>query len=75
MEKKIRIRFANELWWDEIPFEMALKWSSFNVTYSNNECCFVIVDGTSMEMNIDDYNMIMENKLFALKFGVKKHTF
>ena len=26
MDGIIKIRFPNELWWDEVPYESALKW-------------------------------------------------
>lgn len=75
MDGTIRVRFANELWWDEIPLEKAIDWNHFDVTYMDDKCCFVTIDGTAMELHRDDYDKILDKKAFRLKFGLKKHSF
>ena len=50
----IKIRFPNELWWDEVSYESALKW-------------------VDLEINRKDYDKIMNQKAFRLKFKLKKH--
>jgi hypothetical protein len=73
----IKIRFPNELWWDEIPYESALKWHDLEVNYLTDKNCFVTIihDGyrTTVELYREDYDKIMNQKAFRLKFKLKKH--
>lgn len=70
----IRIRFANEIWWDEIPYANALKWGHIEVTYLGDDTCFVNIDGTSLEMHRDDYESIKDHKVFNFSFSLDRHT-
>ncbi len=74
MKETIKVRFANEMWWDEIPLDNAIEWNQFKVTYMDDETCFVIIDGTAMELYRDDYDKILDKKAFRLKFDLTKHT-
>jgi len=74
----IKIRFPNELWWDEIAYENALGWYDLEVTYLTDDTCFVKIidssgDGITVELNRKDYDKIMNQKAFRLKFKLKKH--
>jgi hypothetical protein len=73
----IKIRFPNELWWDEISYETVLGWYDLEVTYLTNDTCFVdIIDGGGrihVELYRKDYDKIMNQKAFRLKFKLKKH--
>jgi hypothetical protein len=76
----IKIRFPSELWWDTILYENALKWNDLRVTYLTDTNCFVdIVDSrgikTHVELYREDYDKIMNQKAFRLKFDLKKHGF
>lgn len=79
MDGKIRIRFANELWWDEIAYEDVLKWYHLEVSYLSSETCFVnIVNSANEKLHVElhrsDYDKIMSQKAFKLKFKLKKHN-
>ena len=74
----IKIRFPNELWWDEIPYESALKWYDLEINYLTDKNCSVTIveqDGnrTTVELYREDYDKIMDQKAFRLKFKLKKH--
>jgi len=73
MDGVIRVRFPNELWWDEVTMENASKWNRFEVSYLGDDTSFVIIDGQAMEMKTSDYNMLVDKKAFRLKFKLKKH--
>jgi hypothetical protein len=75
MDNKIKVRFPQELWWDELAFEQVLSWNFFEVSYIDDETCFVKVDGIVVELHRPDYDKIMNNKIFANKFKLNKHTF
>ena len=80
MKEKIKIRFPNELWWDEVPYENIIGLTSFEVSYLTDDTCFVnIIDSNGNRMNIEvyrkDYDKIMDQKAFRLKFNLKKHGF
>jgi|TARA_R110000772_G_scaffold211122_1_gene321782 hypothetical protein len=79
MGDTIKIRLANDLWWVEVPYKKAIKWA-YEVSYLTDSSCFVIItdeggDRTSVELYRKDYNKIMDNKIFKIKFGLKKHNF
>lgn len=74
----IKIRFPNELWWDEVPYKTALKWVDLEINYITDTNCFVtIVDQVGNRINVElyreDYDKIMNQKAFRLKFKLKKH--
>ncbi len=77
----IKIRFPNELWWDDIPYESALKWHDLEINYLTDKNCFVTIveQGgneemrTTVEIYREDYDKIMNQKAFRLKFKLKKH--
>ena len=76
----IKIRLPNDLWWTNVSYENALKWVDLEINYITDTNCFVtIVDRGGNRINIelyrDDYNKIMDNKIFKIKFGLKKHNF
>lgn len=78
MDGTIKIRFPNELWWDEVPYKTALKWVDLEINYLTDTTCFVdIVDHmgnrTTVELDRSDYDKIMNQKAFRLKFKIKKH--
>jgi len=78
MDGTVKIRFPNELWWDEVPYESAIKWHDLEVTYLTDKNCFVnIIDQTGNKINVElyreDYDKIMNQKVFRLKFKLKKH--
>ncbi len=75
MNKKIKIRKSNDLWWTEVLLSEAYAWESFEINYLGPENCFVIVNNEKMEMSIDSYQKIMDNKSFKIKFGIKNHGF
>jgi hypothetical protein len=80
MSDKIRIRFPNELWWDEISYDILLKCLDIRVTYSGDSTCFVLVtmengQTISLEMIEDDYKKIVDKKVFMIKFDIDKHVF
>lgn len=75
MDDVVRVRFSNDLWWTQIPIERAIKWETFEVSYIDNETCFVKIDGTAVEFHRKDYDLILDKKAFRVKFGLKKHTF
>lgn len=74
----IKIRFPNELWWDEVLYDEALKWVDLEINYITDTNCFVtIVDQGGNRINVElyreDYYKIMNQKAFRLKFKLKKH--
>lgn len=75
MDGVIRVRFANDMWWTEIPLEQAVNsWNRFEVSYMDDKTCFVKIDGDAMELHRDDYDKILDKKAFRLKFELKKHN-
>lgn len=70
----IRLRYQNDIWWSEVSFEDALKWNRFEVSYIDDETCFVGVDGVNMELLRGDYDKIIDKKAFRLKFDLKPMT-
>lgn len=79
MKDKLKIRFPNELWWDEIPYESVLNWYDLQVTFLSETTCFVNIFNSAnekihVELNRDDYDKIMEHKALRIKFNLKKHT-
>jgi hypothetical protein len=68
MDGTIRVRFPNELWWDEVSMENASKWNRFEVSYLGEETSFVRIDGITMEIKTSDYKMLLDKKAFRLKF-------
>jgi hypothetical protein len=80
MENELKIRFPNELWWDNIPYIQALEWLDLQVTYLTDTNCFVsIVDRSGVRIDAElyrsDYDKIMSQKAFRVKFKLKKHGF
>jgi len=81
MDGTIKIRLPNDLWWTEVSYENALKWVDLEVNYLTESSCFVTITGpiSSGKINIElyrnDYDKIMNNKIFKIKFGLKKHNF
>jgi hypothetical protein len=78
MDGKIKIRLPNYLWWSEIPYETVLKWVDLEVNYLTETTCFVVIvdrvgNRTTVELARDDYDKIMNQKAFRLKFKLKKH--
>jgi len=74
----IKIRFPNELWWDEIPYEEAIKWKDLEINYLTDVTCFIVIvdeegNRTTVELDRGDYDRIMNQKAFRLKFKIKKH--
>jgi hypothetical protein len=74
----IKIRFPNELWWDEISYESAIKWHDLKINYLTDKNCFVTIveqsiNRTTVELYRKDYDKIMNQKAFRLKFKLKKH--
>ncbi len=74
----IKIRFRNELWWDEVPYQEALKWDGLEINYLTDNTCFVVIidqggNRTTVELDRKDYDKIMDQKAFRLKFKLKKH--
>jgi hypothetical protein len=75
MDNKIRIRFTNEMWWDEVPYTTALEWGHIEVTYLGDDTCFVNIGGQALEMHRGDYDRIKNDKAFDFKFNLDKHKF
>jgi hypothetical protein len=75
MDDIIKIRHSHDLWWTEVSLMEAYAWQYFEISYLGPKNCFVIVNGEKMEMSLDSYNKIMDNKAFKIKFGLKKHNF
>jgi hypothetical protein len=80
MDGKLKIRFPNELWWDEIPYTTAITWLSIEPTFINETNCFVdIIDSsgnkTHVELYRPDYEKILSEKAFRIKFNLKKYWF
>jgi hypothetical protein len=75
MGNTIKIRNSNDLWWTDILLSEAYTWDNFEISYLGPENCFVLVNGEKMEMSIDSYQQIMDNKAFKIKFGIKSHDF
>ena len=76
----IKIRFPNELWWDEVPYEEAIKWDDLEINYITDTNCFVTIvnqggNTINVELYREDYVKIIDNKIFKIKFGLKKHNF
>lgn len=74
----IKIRIPNELWWGEVLYDEALKWVDLEINYITDTNCFVtIVDQGGNRINVElyreDYDKIMNQKAFRLKFKLKKH--
>lgn len=79
MGGKLRIRFPNELWWDEISYESVLNWYDVQVTFLSETTCFVDIFNSAnekihVELHREDYDKIMEQKALRIKFKLKKHT-
>jgi hypothetical protein len=81
MDGIIKIRLPNDLWWTEVSYENALKWVDLEVNYLTESSCFVTINGpiSNSRINIElcrnDYDKIIDNKIFKIKFGLKKHNF
>jgi len=80
MDGVIKIRMPNELWWDEVAYETALGWYDLEISYLTDSTCFVnIIDQSGgrikVELNRPDYDKIMNQKAFRLKFNLKRHGF
>jgi hypothetical protein len=81
MDGIIKIRLPNDLWWTEVSYENALKWVDLEVNYLTESSCFVTINGLisgsriNVELYRDDYDKIIDNKIFKIKFGLKKHNF
>jgi len=78
MDGTIKVRFPNDLWWTEIPYDNALKWFGLEVTYLTDTTCFADIiepsgSRTHVELYRSDYDKIMDQKAFRLKFKLKKH--
>tara|TARA_R110000822_G_scaffold128813_2_gene264729 strand:+ start:4076 stop:4333 length:258 start_codon:yes stop_codon:yes gene_type:complete len=77
----IKIRLPNDLWWTEVSYDNVLKWVDLEVSYLTDSICFVSYSGPisssriHIELYRDDYDKIMDNKIFKIKFGLKKHNF
>lgn len=79
MGGKLRIRFPNELWWDEISYESVLNWYDVQVTFLSETTCFVDIFNSAnekihVELHREDYDKIMEQNALRIKFKLKKHT-
>lgn len=75
MNDFIEIRHEGDLWWSKVLLSEAYSWQHFEILYLGPETCFVLVNGNKMEMSLDSYKNIMDNKAFKIKFGLKKHNF
>ena len=76
MNKVLRIRHQNDLWWSMITYETVLSWNNFHIIAVDDETCIIQVDGdVVLELKKEDYDKIIDDKAFNLKFGVKKHSF
>jgi len=75
MSNNLRIRFKDDLWWDEISYETAMAWDSFSVDWIDDEICFIKVNGSSLELKRSDYEKLLDDRAFKLKFGIKNHSF
>jgi hypothetical protein len=75
MSDFIKIRNNGDLWWSEVLLSEAYGWQQFEILYLGPENCFVMVNGNKLEMSLDSYKNIMDNKAFKIKFGLKKHNF
>lgn len=78
MEGIIKIRLPNDLWWTEIEYSTVLKWVDLEITYLSDETCFAkIIDSnnnkTQIELYRKDYDKIINQRVFRLKFNLKKH--
>ena len=78
MDGTIKIRFPNELWWDEVSYENAIKWYDLEISYLTEDTCFATIvedngSRTHVELYRKDYDKIMNQKAFRLKFKLKKH--
>lgn len=79
MDGVIKVRFPNDLWWTDIPYEVVLKWYDLEVTYLTDNTCFISYNGPmsntriKVELYRQDYDKIMDQKAFRLKFNLKKH--
>lgn len=76
MNKVLRIRYPNDLWWSTITYETALAWNNFYVIVADETNCIIQVnDDIVLELKKEDYDKIIDDKAFNLKFGLKKHSF
>jgi hypothetical protein len=76
MNKVLRIRHQNDLWWSTITYETALTWDSLRVIVADDKNCIIQVnDDIVLELKQEDYEKIIDDKAFNLKFGLKKHSF
>lgn len=78
MEGIIKIRLPNDLWWTEIEYSTVLNWVDLEITYLSDETCFAnIIDSndykTKIELYRKDYDKIINQRAFRLKFNLKKH--
>jgi hypothetical protein len=75
MGKILRIRGQEDLWWHEIPYEQAIAWDSFTILWVDDNTCFISVNGEKLELKRSDYDKVVNDRMFNLKFGIKKHSF
>lgn len=80
MEGKVKVRFPNELWWDEVDYSKLLDFYDIQVTYLSDETCFVDLIGEDntkihVELYRPDYDRLVSDKVIKINFKVKKHTF
>ena len=68
----INVRLPNDLWYTEVTWENMLKLEIFEVSYIDNEVCFVNINGTKMELKRSDYDKLKKMKPLNFKFNVKK---
>jgi hypothetical protein len=68
----INVRLPNDLWYTEVTWDNMLKWEIFEVSYIDNEVCFVNINGTKMELKRSDYDKLKKMKPLNFKFNVKK---
>lgn len=73
MDGTIKVRFPNELWWDELLLKNILD-EELIVSYLGDKTCFIRVNGQTMEISREDYDKILDKKLIGLKFELKKHN-
>ena len=75
MNEIIKIRHFGDMWWTEIKIVEAMKWSTFSILIKDDDRCFVNVENERLEMSLESYDKVMNNKAFKVKFGLKKHEF
>lgn len=71
----IKVRFRHELWWDEIPYETVMTWDNFSVDWLDDEICFIRVGNISLELKRSDYEKLLNDRAFKLKFAITNHSF